>query len=421
MTAVIMPRQGQSVESCIITSLAKKEGDTVSVGDLLFSYETDKSAFDEMSAVSGKILKIFYAEGDDVPCLENVLVIGEEGEDISVFAPTASADTVKEETAASPVEAVKSVAKSAVVPVDPANMKISPRAKNLAAQSKADLSKAEPTGPNGRIIERDVLTLLDKGFRTGRDNIITPVQAEAKSSDTATPVLPAEYEDVKHTNVRKVIAKAMHSSLSTMAQLTLNSSFDATQILKFRADLKTSGEKLGLENITLNDIVLYATAKTLLNHKDVNANYFDDYMRYFNVVNLGIAVDTDRGLLVPVLFNAEKLSLNELSKAAKALISDAKKGIVPPDNLKGGSFTVTNLGSLGVESFTPVINPPQTCILGVNNITKRVKDVNGEIKMYDCMALSLTFDHRAIDGAPAARFLAELCASLENFYLLLAK
>lgn len=413
MTAIIMPRQGQSVESCIITAIAKKEGDTVNAGDLLFSYETDKSAFDEMSSVSGKVLKFFYAEGDDVPCLENVLIIGEEGENISAFKSNVS-DNIKEETAI-PAGAKNYVEKAAAASVDPANIKISPRAKNLAVQSKADLSKAEPSGPNGRIIERDVQTLLDKGLRTGREETDTPVQSEAKSSDDTM------FKDVKHTNVRKVIAKAMYTSLSTMAQLTLNSSFDAAQILKFRADLKASGEKTGLENITLNDVILYATAKTLLNHKDVNANYFDDYMRYFKVVNLGIAVDTDRGLIVPVLFNAEKLSLNELSKAAKILISDAKNGTVSPDNLKGGSFTVTNLGSLGVESFTPVINPPQTCILGVNNITKRVKEVDNEIKMYDCMALSLTFDHRAIDGAPAARFLAELCSSLENFNLLLAK
>jgi pyruvate dehydrogenase E2 component (dihydrolipoamide acetyltransferase) len=144
-------------------------------------------------------------------------------------------------------------------------------------------------------------------------------------------------------------------------------------------------------------------------------------MRYFNTVNLGVAVDTERGLMVPTVFGAEKMTLNELSKATKTVISAAQSGTINPDLLKGGTFTVTNLGSLGVESFTPVINPPQTGILGVCNITKRIKEVGGEDVTYPAMGLSLTFDHRALDGAPAAKFLKELCFALENFDLLLTK
>ena len=144
-------------------------------------------------------------------------------------------------------------------------------------------------------------------------------------------------------------------------------------------------------------------------------------MRYFNNVNLGIAVDTDRGLMVPTVFAAEKLTLNQLSKAAKSVITDAQSGNINPDLLKGASFTITNLGSLGIESFTPVINPPQTGILGVGTITKRIKEVNGEDVTYPAMGLSLTFDHRALDGAPAAKFLKELCTALENFDILLTK
>ena len=144
-------------------------------------------------------------------------------------------------------------------------------------------------------------------------------------------------------------------------------------------------------------------------------------MRYFNTVNLGVAVDTPRGLMVPTIFSAEKLSLNDLASSAKSLASAAKEGKISPDSLRGGSFTVTNLGSFGVESFTPVINPPQTAILGVNNIVNRVREANGELKMYPAMGLSLTFDHRAVDGAPAARFLKELCDNLENFSVTLAK
>ncbi len=439
-TVVIMPRQGQSVESCIITAFNVKAGDTVAKGDVLFSYETDKSSFDELAPEDGKVLAIFREEGDDVPCLENVLVLGKDGEDVSAFAPKAEESAAP--AAEAPAEAPKAeVAPAAVVAEAPQATdgvgSISPRAKLLAEKTSADLLKAVPTGPNGRIIERDVQKLVDSGLTVSgaaKDAYTSAVEGSGINGkvmlgDLAAPAAAAEvaavaapeYEDVKLPNIRKVIAKSMHASLSNMAQLTLNTSFDATKLMELRASLKAGAEKLGLANITLNDMVLYAVSRVLLNHKDLNAYYMDDFMRYFNTVNLGVAVDTPRGLMVPTVFGAEKLSLNELSRAAKTVITEAQNGTINPDKLKGGSFTVTNLGSLGIESFTPVINPPQTGILGVDTITRRIKEVDGEDVTYPAMGLSLTFDHRALDGAPAAKFLKELCFALENFDLLLAK
>ena len=439
-TVVIMPRQGQSVESCIITAINKKVGDTVDVGEVLFSYETDKSSFDEPAPVAGKILAIWREEGDDVPCLENVLAIGADGEDVSAFAPKGEDDAAPareevKETAAPAVEAPRAEA-SATAGVG----SISPRARLLAEKTNADLLKAVPTGPNGRIIERDVQKLVDMGLTVspaakdayteakdgsginGRVTLGDLAAAPAAEAPAAAPApTAAAYEDVKLPNIRKVIAKSMHASLSGMAQLTLNTSFDATKIMELRASLKAGAEKLGLANITLNDMVLFAVSRVILNHKDLNAHYFDDYMRYFSNVNLGIAVDTDRGLMVPTVFAAEKMSLNELSRAAKSVIKDAQSGTINPDLLKGATFTITNLGSLGIESFTPVINPPQTGILGVNTIVRRVKEEDGEDVTYPAMGLSLTFDHRALDGAPAAKFLKDLVFALENFDLLLAK
>jgi pyruvate dehydrogenase E2 component (dihydrolipoamide acetyltransferase) len=442
-TVVIMPRQGQSVESCVITTFNKKVGDTVEKGDVLFSYETDKSSFDEPAPEAGKILAIFREEGDDVPCLENVLVIGNDGEDISAFVPKeekVEETATKVEAEAPKAEPVVEAAATAAAPATEGVGSISPRARLLAEKTHADLLKAVPTGPNGRIIERDVQKLVDMGLTvspaakaggyasalegSGINGkvVLGDLNAPAASAEAPAASAPVQaYEDVKHSNVRKVIAKSMHASLSNMAQLTLNSSFDATKLLELRASLKAGAEKLGLANITLNDMVLFAVSRVLLNHKDLNAHYYDDYMRYFNNVNIGIAVDTNRGLLVPTVFAAEKLSLNELSKAAKQVITEAQSGTINPDKLRDGTFTVTNLGSLGVESFTPVINPPQTGILGVGTITRRIKEVNGEDVAYSAMGLSLTFDHRALDGAPAAKFLKELCFALENFDLLLTK
>ena len=410
---VIMPRQGQSVESCVITTWNKKVGDKVTAGDILFSYETDKSSFEEVAEIDGILLAVVAEEGDDVPCLDPVCVIGNEGEDISgliVSSTTEKESAAEEKKIETPVvQPIATKSESA-----DGRIRISPRAKNLADKTDADISRAIPTGPNGRIIERDINTLLDNPAETS-------YQAETIMS--VTEVAVSKYEDVKIPSIRKVIAKSMTASLTNMAQLTLNSSFDAEQLNNYRAMLKTNAEKLGLENITLNDMILFAVAKTLKAHKDMNAHYLDDkgVIRYFNDVNLGIAVDTDRGLIVPTLFGADKLSLNELSKAAKALIKEAQAGTISPDKIKDGTFTVTNLGTLGVESFTPVINPPQTGILGVDTLMRRIKEVNGKDVFYTAMGLSLTFDHRALDGAPAAKFLKDLCNNLENFNLLMAK
>lgn len=458
-TPVIMPRQGQSVESCIIAKWAKKKGDKVQPGDILFTYETDKATFDEEAKVGGILLDIFFQEGDDVPCLLNVCVIGNEGEDASVFNPNAkqeaapaAAPAVAEAAAEPEVKAVPEAVKaeSPVQNLD-GKIKISPRAKNLAEKTGVDLRFAEPSGPNGRIIERDVAALRDSGRLvtpaakglykdsgtvegSGIGGRITiddlsretstaeaPVSATQPAPMAASAAALPDYEEVKLPNIRKIIAKAMHQSLSSTAQLTLNSSFDATDILAFRKKLKSAGSNLGIENITINDIILYAVSRTLLNHKSLNAHYLDDKMLVFNNVQLGIAVDTERGLMVPTLFNANLKSLNEISKEAKKLAESCQKGTISPDAIKGGTFTISNLGTLDIESFTPVLNPPQTGILGVNTIVQRVKEVNGQYVNYPAMGLSLTFDHRALDGAPAARFLKDLKTSLENFSVMLAK
>jgi len=440
---VIMPRQGQSVESCIITSWNKKVGDTVEKGEILFSYETDKSSFDEAAPESGKLLAIFHEEGDDVPCLENVCVIGNDGEDAAQFAPAGEAEAAPAEAAPAPAEAKAEAAPEAAAPVTAQQISgaISPRARALADKTGADLLKAAPTGPNGRIIERDVQSLVDRGltvsgaasaeYKTAVEGsgingkvMLGDLNAPAAAQEVpaiAPAVSGPEYEDVKMPNIRKIIAKQMCASLSGMAQLTLNTSFDATKIMDLRKSLKAGGEALGLPNITINDIILFAVSRVILNHKGVNAHCLEDTIRYFNTVNLGVAVDTPKGLMVPTLFHAEKLSLSELSKSAKGIIKAAQAGSISPDLLKGGTFTISNLGAMGIESFTPIINPPQTAILGVDCVTRRLKEVDGEDVVYPAMGLSLTFDHRVLDGADAARFLKDLVVALENFDLLLTK
>lgn len=447
-TPVIMPRQGQSVESCIIAKWHKKKGDKVDVGDILFSYETDKASFDEEAKISGTFLGTFFEEGDDVPCLTNVCVIGNEGESIDGFNPNSSGAV--EATPVAPAEEVSAQIKAEKVQISsPAIqsediLKVSPRAKNLANKIGIDYRYATPTGPHGRIIEQDISALKESGCaftQAARDEhmkgevqpeiIGTGLGGRVTTTDLAHGVVktdasaPAKdeplYDEVKISNIRKVIAKAMQNSLATTAQLTLNTTFDATEIMEFRKKLKEGKDRLGLENITINDIILFAVSRTLLHHKDLNANFMDDKMLYFRNVNLGMAVDTERGLMVPTIMNANLKSLNDISKEAKKLAKDCQSGSISPDLLKNGSFTISNLGTLGIESFTPVLNPPQTGILGVNTIVQRAREIDGEFVFYPAMTLSLTFDHKALDGAPAAKFLKDLVTNLENFGALLVK
>lgn len=441
-TPVMMPNVGITVESCILTTWHKKKGDPVKKGDVLFTYETDKSTLDEESPVDGIMLEQFFNEDDDVKVMTNVCVIGQEGESTAEFAPKdaapAAAPAAAEEPAA-PAAAPAVAAVTAAPAGSDSFVKVSPRARALAKKAGVDPRYASATGPEGRVIERDVRTLIENGPSatpaaaaafageggTGIGGKFSVADIGAAPAAASAPAAPAaDFVDEKLTNIRKTIAKQMVNSLSTAAQLTHTTSFDATEIMAFRKKVKASGEKLGLGNITLNDIILFAVSRVLSKpeHRALNAHLLNgDTMRYFSGVHLGVAMDTDRGLVVPTIFNSQNMSLNDICAKTKELAGICKSGGATPDMLTGGTFTVSNLGSFGIESFTPVINTPQTAILGVDTIVTRIREVDGEIKTYPAMGLSLTYDHRAIDGTPASRFLADLRDALENFSLLLSK
>lgn len=425
--AVIMPRQGQSVESCVITSWEKQVGDLVHAGDVLFTYETDKASFEEEAKTDGTLLAVFFQEQDDVPCLTEVAVIGAPGEDISSFGPKSD-----EKSAAAPPEpkqfqavAAESSEASALA------AGVSPRAKGAAERLCVDLNGVSPSGPHGRVLERDVLAAGRSTFAalrsgptagmegTGLGGRITlgDQQAPAKRPE---PTEGHGYHDEEISRMRKIIAHSMHASLAAMAQLTHHSAFDASAIIAFRKELKVA-QAMELPNITYNDLILYAVSRVLKRHPVLNAHWMDESIRYFDHVHLGIAVDTPRGLLVPTLFRADTKSLAQIAREAKELTAAAQGGSISPDLLSGATFTVSNLGTLDIEMFTPVINPPQTGILGVNCIVDRVRAADGQITVYPAMGLSLTYDHRAMDGAPASRFLKELKTALEHFPALMAE
>jgi pyruvate dehydrogenase E2 component (dihydrolipoamide acetyltransferase) len=408
--AITMPKLGNTVESSLLSKWHKSVGEHVSIGEVLFSCETDKAAFDQESEVEGIVLALLYKAGDIVPVFANICVIGHPGDDISMFLSQTQKDKSIENGS---IESNKNIEmRSHPQPeqkiISDHSIVMTPRARQLAQKLGVNKDDCLPTGPKGRVIEMDVR----RASVHPRSNEISQQEKPLDKVQTI-----SAYREEKLSNIRKIIAKNMMLSLSSMAQLTHTTSFDCTKILAFRTGMKAMVSQGLMRNITINDMIIYAVSRVLKNHKDLNAHLVDnDTMRYFDSVNIGIATDTNRGLMVPTLFGADRLSLEDISEQALNLIKSAQSGEINPTLLSGGTFTISNLGSLGVEHFTPVINPPQTGILGVNTIETKVKiGKDGNIVPYSSMGLSLTYDHRAIDGAPASRFLKELKEYLEEF------
>ncbi|MCQ2184822.1 MAG: 2-oxo acid dehydrogenase subunit E2 [Bacteroidales bacterium] len=444
-SVVIMPKQGQSVESCIVGEFKKKVGDKVAVGDVLFSYETDKASFEEEAKVEGTVLAVFYKDGDEIPCLTNVMVIGNAGEDFAQYAPDGAAPAAAPAAgtpAAAPAEAPAAPEAPAAVEVPKgqvvAGAPVSPRAKALADKKGIDTAQVAGSGPHGRIIERDIQAAAEGKVLTGLAKAVMAEGGKAapqagsglagtvKAGDlkvwqpnhTDIAGEGAEFEVVKMNNMRKLIAKSMYNSLQNSAQLTHMLGADARKVQALRKKAKKALEEGTIDtNITINDFVCYAVIKALKKFPNLNSHCLGDAMRIFKAVNLGCAVDTERGLMVPAIPHADELNIVGLSKQLKKIAEDAKKGCVNPDLLspEAASFTVSNLGGFGVEWFTPIINVPQSAILGVGTIVPRPKDLGaGVVAFVPYMSLNLTYDHRAIDGGEATRFLKQVATEIEN-------
>lgn len=439
-----MPKQGQSVESCIITELRKKTGDSVKKGEVLFAYETDKASFEEESPLDGVVLACLYDEGDEVPVLENMMVIGAPGEDISSLLgdreteshggkEEAVSETAHNSNGVSLADEVSNTPRDKQLPVTN-ELLVSPRARKLAEKEAVDLTRLAGTGPQGRIIENDVLAHLQQRPRmtplakklaakegVQPQSVGTGLAGAARSSDLSTPlneIYGKDYEERKISNIRKLIARSMHASLQNSAQLTHHLGADARRILDLRKKAKAALDDGALTvNITLNDMVCFAVIKALKKFPSVNSHFMGESVRYFNKVHLGLAVDTERGLMVPVVRNADDLSVTGLAAQLKEVAAACRNGSVNPDILapEAGTFTVSNLGNYGVEMFTPVINLPQSAILGVNTIVPRPKDLgDGVYAFVPYIGLSLTYDHRSLDGGEATRFLKQIAIEIET-------
>lgn len=453
--AILMPKAGNSVEECILGAWRINVGDTVKRGDIIAEAETDKTSIEIEATASGEVLALLGSEGDLVPVLTAICLVGPAGTDVSGYkpasaeAPKAAAETPKAVTpAAAPAAASASQAPAAV------GGHLSPRARKFVAEHPFVMGEIAGSGAQGRVIESDVIAayqssphltpaaaaMVAAGAKapstgTGSNGEITAEDIEnfAKgvvaapapaASAPAAPAAPvkAEGDDVitekPFSRIRTVIAKRLQESLQTMAQYTLNCEADVTGLLSLRKKIKASGEKLGLANINIGDMVMYAVIKTLQQVPELNGEFSDNVVKLHSAVHMGFACDTPKGLLVPVLHHSDKMSLAEMCKQVKSLAKSANAGNLAPDLMNGATFTVSNLGSFGIINFTPVISAPQIAMLGVGKTLLRpVRRADGTVEYRDYMQFSLTMNHMVVDGAPGARFLQTLCANIENFEL----
>jgi len=426
-TSIVIPREGQSMETAVIVKWLAKVGDTISFAQPICEVESEKALFEIESPVEGTLLDVFYEEGDAAPVLKAIAVVGKPGEKFDDLKPADEAKAIDEvKDQAEIMQTVEQQeAPQKETGVEEKRTLISPRAKKLLNDKGIDPAKID----GDLIQEADVLAHIAASAnltpaaaeRVNKTGESLPQQATGIGGRISVDdLIDAASTAGAHalTGMRKTIADRMHQSLIQTAQYTLNCYVDATGLLDLRKRLKKSD--LGLSSISINDILLLSVARTLDAVKTLNAQYADGELTQVDDVNLGFAVSLDNGLMVPVIHGAQKLSLKQVSDKAKALAEACKKGNAKQEMLSGGTFTVSNLGALGIDTFTPILNYPEVGILGVGEIAPKAIERNGDIAFVNHLALSLTLNHQIIDGAEGAKFLKLLGDNIKNIDTLLA-
>jgi len=417
--AVELPKLGNTVEECLIAKWRKRKGERVSTGEVVVEIETDKAAFEVTAPSDGTVLETFFDEGALVPVFTNLFVLGEPGESADAFRPqgdTPTAAVAASETVPGTPQAAPAAERSAPpAPDGPAGV-FSPRARRFAEEHNFHPAAVAGSGPGGRVLEDDLRKLYHSGQRVSslaQKQIQDGMVAGGEGSGTGGMVLSGDLVPPasRISGIREKIARRMRESLAATAQYTLTASANAGGLLLVRAKVKASK---GVADININDLVTFCTIRALLEVPDLNVEFIDGRIVRHAEVHIGFACDTPRGLMVPVVRNAHTLTAGELSLKMKELSGQAVKGAISPDDLSGATFTLSNLGSFGIESFTPLLNPPQVAILGVNTIQLKPVRREGRIEFIDSIGLSLTLDHQIIDGAPGARFLKVVREKIEN-------
>jgi pyruvate dehydrogenase E2 component (dihydrolipoamide acetyltransferase) len=420
-TPVEAPKLGNTVEECLVAKWLKRKGDRVSAGETVVEIETDKATFDVAAPVSGALLETFVAEGALAPVFTNLFVIGEPGEDVEPFRPklVEPAVAVPEPKLGGPGRppALRvSLPSSTLVEEPAAPGALSPRARRFAQEHGFQPASVAGSGPGGRVVEDDLRKLYYSAPRlssAAKKRADEGAEIRGEGSGTAGRVLASDLGPPPSplSGIRKRIARRMIESLAATAQYTLHSSADASGLRALRKRVKSTP---GATDITIGDMAAFCAIQALREIPALNAELIDGRIYEHAEVHLGFACDTPKGLMVPVIQNAGKLTLSELALGMHELAAQAVGGTISVDDMSGATFTISNLGGLGIESFTPLLTPPQVAILGVNAIEVKPVRREGNIEFIDSIGLSLTCDHQAIDGAPGARFLQVLKAKIEN-------
>ena len=452
---LFIPKMGQTVEEVTLINWLINDGDKVDFGDPVMEVETDKAIFTVEANGKGYVHFGPFEKGQVVPVLTVIATIGKKEDtfapSVSVISPEGESAPAEEAPKAdTPVEKAKTA--DAAAAASSAKVFASPRAKKLAEAKGVDLAKVTPTGGEGvRVVEDDVIAYLAENVKsatpiaaklaadmnldlsgvagTGPKGTITreDVEEAVRQRMAAGPVAAPVAGDIPYTpnkvldtkpvsGVRKIIFDRMGLSDQLTARVTLVTEADVTELVRFRTKLKAEKSEAWGYKPGFNEMIGLIVAQSLRNTPYMNARLSQDGTRIemLEDVNLAFAVDTDRGLLVPVVKKADQLELKDLGAKFHALVDAAKSGRISPDDLVGGTFTITNLGNFGVDAFTPMINLPELAILGVGRIQEKVVPVNGKPEIRKMMTLSLVFDHRLVDGAPAAKFLQTVRELLED-------
>ena len=404
---VLMPQLGLTMEEGTVSQWIKHEGDEVKTGDVILEITTDKLTNEVVSEHDGVLLKIVAQEGEDVPVKGLLAYIGQPGEAVGDAAPAAAS--------AAPAAEAAPAAAAAPAPVAAANgarIRISPLARKTAASLGIDYSNIVGSGPSGRIVLKDILAAKDAAPAVAPAAAPAAAPAEKKAPSAGVELMEGDTV-VKLTGMRKVVAERMLQSHTEIPCVTQNIKVDVTELMKFRKMLlEETGKKY-----SVNDLVLKATAKCLRSHPEMLVSFDEANKQIIQRahVNIGMAVALDAGLITPVIRDADKMGLDQLSATAKDLASRAKENKLLPDEYKGSTITVSNLGMFGIETFTPIINQPDSCIIGVCAIEDELAlNAEGGVEARKVMRLSVTLDHRTLDGAVVAKFEMDLRDLLQN-------
>ena len=430
-----------------------QEGDTVTQGQPLLEIETDKVVHEQESPTDGVIAQLLAEEGANVPVNALLAIIGAPGEEVARVEADTATEQQQEPEQEEPVQPVQPKATPSTPTVAP---KASPAARQLAEKLAIDLTQVKASGPGGRILESDVQRYIDlrepvpdptettrlkasplarrlakehgvnlssiigsgPDGRIVRDDVLQASATAAETPVIETPVLQQATEVIPMDGIREIIAERMTMSVQTNASVTLHTEVDATAFVELRGMLN---DKLQAREVSLTytDLLVKVVANALREHPRLNATLTDEGIHLLPEVNIGVAVALEDGLVVPVVRNADKERLSEISTQVKDFAERARSNQLTPGELQGGTFTITNLGNFGIDAFTPIINPPESAILGVGRILKKPIVHNDEVVIRSMLTLSLTFDHRVVDGAPAAQFLQTVSGYIQDPYLLL--